>query len=198
MNSLLLLHVDENSIEQCKVFCCPHYSQLPILFSIVTPDLGSTFFFIIFFFMNSMGSNYSSALLCLHSCCIIWTSTWLPDTSSDACQPGMRGGHQMCIDTERQIIYLMGGWDGNDDLADFWMFDINQKSWRMISRDTEQDGGPCARSCHKLCLDHKRKLIFMLGRYLDSEVRSTMSLKVCTFQKRNKRMSYLECTLYEL
>ncbi len=90
----------------------------------------------------------------------------------------MRGGHQMCIDTERQMIYLMGGWDGNDDLADFWMFDINQQSWKMISRDTEQDGGPCARSCHKLCLDYKRKLIFMLGRYLDSEVRSTMSLKV--------------------
>ena len=84
----------------------------------------------------------------------------------------------MCIDTERQMIYLMGGWDGNDDLADFWMFDINQQSWKMISRDTEQDGGPCARSCHKLCLDYKRKLIFMLGRYLDSEVRSTMSLKV--------------------
>ena len=84
----------------------------------------------------------------------------------------------MCIDTESQIIYLMGGWDGNDDLADFWMFDIKNKIWRMISRDTEQDGGPCARSCHKLCLDHQRKLIFMLGRYLDSEVRSTMSLKV--------------------
>ena len=92
----------------------------------------------------------------------------------------------MCIDTERQIIYLMGGWDGNDDLADFWMFDINQKSWRMISRDTEQDGGPCARSCHKLCIDHKRKLIFMLGRYLDSEVRSTMSLKVNTTKEKKR------------
>lgn len=84
----------------------------------------------------------------------------------------------MCIDAERQVIYLMGGWDGNDDLADFWMFDINRKSWKLMSRDTELDGGPCARSCHKMCLDHKRKLIFMLGRYLDSEVRSTMSLKV--------------------
>ena len=116
----------------------------------------------------------------------IKTLTLLPDTSSETCQPGMRGGHQMCIDTERQIIYLMGGWDGSDDLADFWMFDINQKSWRMISRDTEQDGGPCARSCHKLCLDHKRKLIFMLGRYLDSEVRSTMSLKVYSIQQKRK------------
>ena len=108
----------------------------------------------------------------------VMSLTFILDINSDACQPGMRGGHQMCIDAERQIIYLMGGWDGNDDLADFWMFDINQKSWRMISRDTEPDGGPCARSCHKICLDHKRKLIFMLGRYLDSEVRSTMSLKV--------------------
>ncbi|XP_028414469.1 muskelin-like [Dendronephthya gigantea] len=104
-------------------------------------------------------------------------TTAVMDTNSEACQPGMRGGHQMCIDTDRQIIYLLGGWDGNDDLADFWMFDIKGKSWRMISRDTEQDGGPCARSCHKICLDHKRKLIFMLGRYLDSEVRNTISLK---------------------
>ena len=90
----------------------------------------------------------------------------------------MRGGHQMCIDTDSQLIYLFGGWDGNEDLADFWMFNICNKTWQLLSSDTEQDGGPCARSCHKMCLDHKRKLIFSLGRYLDSDVRNNTPLKV--------------------
>ena len=92
----------------------------------------------------------------------------------------MRGGHQMCIDTDSQCIYLLGGWDGNEDLADFWMFNIHNETWKLLSSDTEEDGGPCARSCHKMCLDHKRKLIFTLGRYLDSEVRNSIALKVHT------------------
>lgn len=99
------------------------------------------------------------------------------DLNLDTSQPGMRGGHQMCIDTDSQLIYLLGGWDGNEDLADFWMFNIHTKTWTLVSNDTEQDGGPCARSCHKMCLDYKRKLIFTLGRYLDSELRNTTPLK---------------------
>jgi len=35
-------------------------------------------------------------------------------------RPGMRGGHQMCIDTAERRIYLFGGWDGSVDLSDFW------------------------------------------------------------------------------
>lgn len=34
--------------------------------------------------------------------------------------PGMRGGHQMCIDSEAGFIYLFGGWDGKWDLGDLW------------------------------------------------------------------------------
>jgi len=36
----------------------------------------------------------------------------------------MRGGHQMCIDTVRRRIYLYGGWDGFNDLADLWAYDL--------------------------------------------------------------------------
>ena len=36
----------------------------------------------------------------------------------------MRGGHQMCLDTERKRIYLFGGWDGHYDLDDLWVFDL--------------------------------------------------------------------------
>lgn len=99
--------------------------------------------------------------------------------SSDATnnRPGMRGGHQMCMDTDSQILYLLGGWDGMIDLPDFWAFNVDAGQWSCLSRETEQDGGPCARSCHKMCLDVKRKLIYTLGRYLDSESRGTAPLK---------------------
>ncbi|CAH3026215.1 unnamed protein product [Porites evermanni] len=92
-------------------------------------------------------------------------------------RPGMRGGHQMLIDMETQVIYLIGGWDGMVDLSDFWAFSVESGLWTCLSRNTEQDGGPCARSCHKMCLDSKKKLIYTLGRYLDSEMRSSTPLK---------------------
>lgn len=41
-------------------------------------------------------------------------------------------------------------------------------------------GGPSARSCHKMCLDTERKQIFTLGRYLDSNNRTADNLKVRT------------------
>ncbi|XP_027058035.1 muskelin-like [Pocillopora damicornis] len=96
---------------------------------------------------------------------------------SSSSRPGMRGGHQMSIDMESQVIYLLGGWDGMVDLADFWSFTVESSQWTCLSRDTEQEGGPCARSCHKMCLDGKRKLIYTLGRYLDSGMRNVTPLK---------------------
>lgn len=97
-------------------------------------------------------------------------------------RPGMRGGHQMVIDTDAQQIYLLGGWDGMSDLSDFWVYHVETGQWLCLSRNTELDGGPCARSCHKMCLDKDRKLIYTLGRYLDSESRNTMPLKVMKCQ----------------
>ena len=52
---LFVVHVDENNIELCEVLLSPHYSQLPTLFSIVTPDPGSTFFFNIFLLYGQCG-----------------------------------------------------------------------------------------------------------------------------------------------
>ncbi|CAG2105822.1 unnamed protein product [Medioppia subpectinata] len=92
-------------------------------------------------------------------------------------RPGMRGGHQMCIDSLSQLIYLFGGWDGTQDLADLWSYDIAGHEWTRISKDTFIEGGPSARSCHKMCLDPIRKKIYTLGRYLDSSIRSIDNLK---------------------
>ncbi|CAI9718917.1 muskelin-like isoform X1 [Octopus vulgaris] len=92
-------------------------------------------------------------------------------------RPGMRGGHQMCIDPLTETMYLYGGWDGNQDLADLWAYHVPSQSWTCLSKDTEEEGGPSARSCHKICLDYERKQIFSLGRYLDSTLRSVENLK---------------------
>lgn len=40
-------------------------------------------------------------------------------------------------------------------------------------------GGPSARSCHKMCLDPERRQIFTIGRYLDTQYRSPENVKVC-------------------
>lgn len=40
-----------------------------------------------------------------------------------------------------------------------------------------QQNGPSARSCHKMCIDTQRRQIYTLGRYLDSSVRNSKSLK---------------------
>lgn len=50
-------------------------------------------------------------------------------------RPGPRGGHQMCMDYDYGKIYLLGGWDGFKDLADFWVFDCTLQIWKCISMD---------------------------------------------------------------
>jgi hypothetical protein len=59
---------------------------------------------------------------------------WKKINSSIA--PSMRGGHQMCIDSDASVIWLFGGWNGHQDLSDFWCFDINSGNWSCISQDT--------------------------------------------------------------
>ncbi|KAF9929588.1 Muskelin 1, intracellular mediator containing kelch motif [Modicella reniformis] len=90
--------------------------------------------------------------------------------------PRHRGGHQMCIDTQGGYVYLMGGWDGSMDLADFWAYRIASQTWILISTDTSLQGGPSARSCHKICYSPQHKAIFMLGMYVDPDNRSKIDL----------------------
>ncbi|KAG0199227.1 hypothetical protein BGX28_007454 [Mortierella sp. GBA30] len=90
--------------------------------------------------------------------------------------PRRRGGHQMCIDTKGGYVYLMGGWDGARDLADFWAYHIPSQKWILISADTSLQGGPGARSCHKICYSPQHRALFLLGRYVDPDNRSKVDL----------------------
>ncbi|RUS12850.1 hypothetical protein BC937DRAFT_86878, partial [Endogone sp. FLAS-F59071] len=104
----------------------------------------------------------------------VWKRIWATD--KDGQSPCMRGGHQMCIDVSAGRIYLLGGWNGVSDLADFWCFDVTQRSWRRISEDTRVQGGPGPRSCHKICFDPCDSQIYVFGRYVDPQSRADASL----------------------
>ncbi|XP_018909905.1 muskelin [Bemisia tabaci] len=106
-----------------------------------------------------------------------YRAIWRPMQCAGGRRPGMRGGHQMCIDVVSETIYLIGGYDGNHDLSDLWSYHIPSNQWTLISSDTESDGGPSARSCHKICFDPERRQIFTLGRYLDIQFRTPENLK---------------------
>ncbi|XP_074644616.1 muskelin-like isoform X2 [Tubulanus polymorphus] len=100
----------------------------------------------------------------------------LRETSADN-RPGMRGGHQMSIDIATETMYLFGGWDGTQDLADLWSYHVPTQQWTCISKNTEEESGPSARSCHKMCIHHERRQVFTLGRYLDTAMRNKDNLK---------------------
>jgi hypothetical protein len=100
---------------------------------------------------------------------------WSPVKPTSEEKPGMRGGHQMCMDTERGLLYMFGGWDGSSDLSDLWQFTVQTLRWDCLSTDTSQEGGPSGRSCHKMCLDSGSQQLFLLGRYLSPSSRSPLS-----------------------
>jgi len=77
----------------------------------------------------------------------------------------------MTIDPDNGVVYLLGGWNGSEDLADFWSFDIRKQRWKCIAKDTRTSKGPGPRSCHKITFDPTSRRIYVLGRYVDPDAR---------------------------
>ncbi|OUM65195.1 hypothetical protein PIROE2DRAFT_7825 [Piromyces sp. E2] len=67
-------------------------------------------------------------------CKPIWKRIRATDKNGNS--PYMRGGHQMCIDSDLGKIYMFGGWDGSKNLNDFWEYDENLEEWTCLSTDT--------------------------------------------------------------
>jgi hypothetical protein len=69
-----------------------------------------------------------------------YTCSWRFIQSNETSNlPTMRGGHQMCLDSKNgDFIYLIGGWDGKQDLSDFWKYDIQKQTWFCISPNVEE------------------------------------------------------------
>lgn len=93
--------------------------------------------------------------------------------------PSARGGHAMCMDVDRGLIYLFGGWNGQRSLDDFWVYNIGTGRWREISASaSEQKNGPGPRACHKMEFDPKTGCIYMLGRLSDADCPSGLPVAV--------------------
>ncbi|KAF9473394.1 galactose oxidase [Pholiota conissans] len=98
----------------------------------------------------------------------VWTQ--LNGTDHDGDTPPARGGHGMCIDAENDMIYLLGGWNGEKSLDDFWVYSIKEDRWTVLSHSTtDEDNAPGPRSCHKMVFDTKTGAIYVLGRLADDD-----------------------------
>lgn len=94
----------------------------------------------------------------------------LRGTDANGDVPSRRGGHAMCMDTDNGLIYLFGGYDGRKSLDDFWLYDIREDRWRLLSHSVAQEkNGPGPRACHKMVFDSKNGCIYMLGRLADED-----------------------------
>ncbi|KAF8893559.1 Muskelin N-terminus-domain-containing protein [Infundibulicybe gibba] len=108
----------------------------------------------------------------LHACQPHAAWQRLRGTNADADVPSPRGGHAMCIDPVNDQIYLFGGWDGQKNLDDFWVYNVKDDRWDVLSHGTAaQQNAPGARSCHKMVFDIKTGNIYVLGRLGDADAK---------------------------
>ncbi|KAJ3512938.1 hypothetical protein NLJ89_g3235 [Agrocybe chaxingu] len=98
----------------------------------------------------------------------VWTR--ITGTDADGDIPPARGGHAMCIDPENEMIYMFGGWNGEKNLDDFWVYDIKEDRWKLLcAHTTEEQNAPGPSSCHKMVFDTKTGCIYVLGRLQDAD-----------------------------
>lgn len=72
-----------------------------------------------------------------------------------------RGGHQMVEYNGNLLVY--GGWDGESELSDLWIYKINENKWIQL----EENSPPGKRSCHKMINVGGR--VYLFGRYIPIE-----------------------------
>lgn len=101
----------------------------------------------------------------------VWTR--LMGTNEDGDIPSPRGGHAMCLDPDNELIYMLGGYDGQTALDDFWVYSIREDKWKVLSHSTTgEHNAPGRRSCHRMAFDVKTGNIYVLGCLEDAEVRA--------------------------
>jgi hypothetical protein len=97
----------------------------------------------------------------------VWTR--MHGADPDGNMPAARGGHAMCIDDTRGILYLHGGFNGKESLDDFWMYMIAEDRWRLLNAHTANADGPGPRSCHRMVVDDATGNVYLLGRLSDED-----------------------------
>lgn len=109
--------------------------------------------------------------------------------------PPARRAQATAYDARNRVIYMHGGWDGIQDLADFWAYDVRAREWTMISPDTSQvlmsrvvpgEGikpsfeppipglppsrlGPSPRRGHAMAFDDRSGMLYLYGRFYEPD-----------------------------
>lgn len=94
-----------------------------------------------------------------------YTLSWteIPKTDTWPCE---RGGHQMIA--MDGCLYLYGGWNGAEELEDFWKY--SDGCWMHIKTGVRTPG---RRSCHRM-VSHGSKL-YLMGKYVPLSSRKLLS-----------------------
>ena len=111
-----------------------------------------------------------------------------PLSTDNEAYPSPRGGHSMVLDNNNNRLYLLGGWDGEKNLDDFWCFDITSSKWILISMNCQEQGGPSPLSCHRMVYDNTTNVIYLFGRYISSlnEGRNCLDVLYCYNTSTNR------------
>ncbi|KAL5507481.1 hypothetical protein ACEPAH_6937 [Sanghuangporus vaninii] len=119
----------------------------------------------------------------IHSCTPRARWKRLRGTDANGDVPGRRGGHAMCMDVENGLIYLFGGYDGHRSLDDFWVYNVREGRWRLLSHSVvEEKNGPTPRACHKMVFDPRNGCIYVLGRLSDGDFQEAKAAADATSQ----------------
>jgi N-acetylneuraminic acid mutarotase len=83
--------------------------------------------------------------------------------------PTPRSCHKICFDEKNSSIYVLGRYVEPDVLPnyplenDFWRYDVSSKTWKLLSRNTVNDGGPELIYDHQMVIDSKKQNLFVFG-----------------------------------
>ncbi len=98
-----------------------------------------------------------------------WTRLHAVDADGDA--PTPRGGHAMCIDSQGGKVYLHGGWNGQKNMDDFWMYDMKSEKWTVLNFSGQpRSNKPGPRACHKMVFDPSTGDIYLFGQLSEAKV----------------------------
>lgn len=90
-----------------------------------------------------------------------------------AYRPIPRSCHKMCLCTKRKRLYMIGRYlephkqqqmaQNNSIFSDFFYWDISNREWVLLSRDTLTESGPPVIYNHQMCIDEEKQMIYVFG-----------------------------------
>ncbi len=94
--------------------------------------------------------------------------TMISSNTADHGGPAPRSCHQMCLDSRRQRLYVLGRYIDPSERAaalesDFFCYDVAGNTWTQLASHTAEQKGPDLVFDHQMCMDEVHNTIYVLG-----------------------------------